>query len=120
MKPALQDCARKQTLRQWSGMRLACTLLAALTMPSQGFAEGASFRDFPVVIFCNYNNLEHAYYFSQLDMDGRAIYMTPDRQAGTITLEGIAERIGGDRSGNCAGKTLDELRTDGQAYDLTK
>ena len=120
MQPAPQGQALKQSLRRRSGVKLAGTLLAALAMPSQLQAETADFRDFPVVIFCNYNGLEHAYYFSQLDGDGRAIYMTPDRQAGSITLEGIAERIGGDRSGNCAGKTLDELRADGQAFDLTK
>ncbi len=108
-----------RTIQWWSGI-ITCSALAVQTLPSPLQAETASFRDFPVVIFCNYNGLEHAYYFSQLDGDGRAIYMTPDRQAGSITLEGIAERIGGDRSGNCAGKTLDELRADGQAFDLTK
>jgi hypothetical protein len=120
MKLTLRGRAPNQPLCRWSGMVFFCSTLAIQALPSQLQAETASFRDFPVMIFCNYNNLEHAYYFSQLDGDGRAIYITPDRQAGSITLEGIAERIGGDRSGNCAGKTLDELRADGQAFDLTK
>jgi hypothetical protein len=106
------------TIHPWSRVIITCSTLVVLALPSQVRAEAASFRDFPVVIFCNYNDREHAYYFSQLDADGRAIYMTPDRVAGSITLNGVAEPISDDRSGTCADKTLEDLRAAGQAFDL--
>jgi hypothetical protein len=81
-------------------------------------AQQPSFRDFPYIIFCEYKQITSAYYFSQLQPDGHAIYMTQERQVGVITLDGVAERIDGDRPGSCQGKTLDELRAAGQAFDL--
>ncbi|MCZ0961080.1 hypothetical protein [Paracoccus benzoatiresistens] len=81
-------------------------------------AQESSFRDFPYVIFCEYEQITSAYYFSRLQPDGRAIYMTPDRQVGVITLDGVAQRVDGERPGSCQGKTLDELRAAGRAFDL--
>ena len=79
-----------------------------------------SFADFPYVVFCRYEGIDHGYYFSQLGPDGRALYLTPDRQVGAITVDGVAERVGGDQSGSCLGKTLEELRSTGQAFDLPR
>jgi hypothetical protein len=81
-------------------------------------AEDLSFKDFPYLVYCEYEGVARAFYFSRLGSDGIAVYLTPDRQAGTITIDGVARRIGGDTSGTCADKTLDELRTSGQAFDL--
>ena len=83
-------------------------------------AGNVSFKNFPFVIYCQYHGIDHAYYFSRLGADGRAIYITPDRQAGSITLKGVPQRVGGNRSGSCLDKTLDELRSAGQAYDLSR
>ncbi|BCP52978.1 hypothetical protein K32_15950 [Kaistia sp. 32K] len=82
-------------------------------------AAPVSFADFPVVIFCEFSGSTSAYYFSRLS-DGKAIYLTPDRQAGVITIDGEAQRIGGERAGTCLDKTLKELRASGQAFDLRK
>jgi hypothetical protein len=84
----------------------------------QAMAETPTFRDFPYLIFCEYKGITSAYYFSQLYSDGRAIYMTHESQIGVITLNGVAERVDGERPGSCQGKTLDELRAGGQAFDL--
>jgi hypothetical protein len=86
-------------------------------LPAHG--QDLSFRDFPSVIYCEYQGIAHAFYFSRLDRDGVAIYLTPDRQAGTITIDGVARRVGGgEHAGTCSDKTLDELRSSGQAFDL--
>lgn len=79
-----------------------------------------SFKDFPYLIYCESDGIAHAFYFSKLGADGIAIYLTPDRQAGMITIDGVARRVGGDQSGTCSDKTLDDLRSSGQAYDLAK
>ena len=115
---------------RWTQMRLclrsapsvgaaASILLAAGFHAVQARAEQARFTDFPYVIYCEYQGITSAYYFSQLD-DGEAIYLTPDRQVGVITIDGVAQRIGGDRPGSCLDKTLDELRSARQAFDLPR
>jgi len=83
-------------------------------------AQEPTFAAFPYLIYCEFEGIEHAYYFSQLDPEGRATFLTPDRQAGVITIGGVAERVGGDRPGTCSDKTLDELRAAGQAFDLPR
>ena len=82
-------------------------------------AQQVTFSDFPYIIYCEYEGISSAYYFSQL-VDGHAVYLTPDRQVGTITIDGVAQRIEGDRPGSCSEKTLDELRGAGQAFDLPR
>lgn len=101
----------------------ACALTGAALAVFAGSAVEAlsddrvTFRDFPFLIYCNYEDIDHAYYFSRVGPDGVAIYLTPDRLAGTVTVDGVAKRIGGEQSGTCADKTIDELRSAGQAFD---
>lgn len=83
-------------------------------------AQDLSFKDFPYVIYCESEGIAHAFYFSRLGTDGVAIYLTPDRQAGMITIDGVGRRVGGEQSGTCSNKTLDDLRSSGQAHDLAK
>lgn len=90
----------------------------AAILGSEAHAAETSFKDFPFLIQCEYKGTSHAYYLSRLGVDGIAIYITPDRQAGTISIGGTAEAVGDERSGTCAGKTLDRLRSAGQAFDL--
>ncbi|MTH77023.1 hypothetical protein [Paracoccus aestuariivivens] len=107
------------------GTRVAA-LISALTcttgylLSAQQVQAGPTFLDFPVVIFCEYEQITSAYYFSQLEADGKAIYMTPDRQVGVIRLSGVAEHLDGDRAGTCRDKTLEELRAAGQAFDIKR
>lgn len=98
---------------------VAVVALGLVSYSAPAGAQQATFADFPVVIFCEYHGTTSAYYFSQL-ADGVAIYITPDRQAGVITIDGTARRIGGDRSGTCLDKTLADLRASGQAFDLPR
>ena len=81
-------------------------------------AQEGSFEDFPFLVRCELGGVIHAYYLSKIGPDGVAVYITPDNQAGTITIRGKAEPVGGEWAGSCAGKTLEQLRSAGQAYDL--
>ncbi len=108
-------------ISQFGRVALIFTLsgIACLGLPGlRALAQQPSFRDFPYLIFCEYKQITSAYYFSQLQPDGRAVYMTHEQQVGVISLDGVAERIDGERPGSCQGKTLDELRAAGQAFDL--
>jgi len=84
----------------------------------QANADDGTFDDFPFLIHCEISGLHRAFYLSTISPDGVAVYISPDRQAGTITIRGKAEPVGVDGSGNCAGKTLEQLRSTDQAYDL--
>lgn len=84
----------------------------------QAHAAGSSFTDFPFLVRCENNGINRAYYLAKVDADGVAIYISPDNLAGTITLHGPAEPVGGEWAGSCSGKTLRQLRDAGQAFDL--
>lgn len=118
MTPASPPGSRAKPPRLTFGsIAIASVSLYALA-PAQ--ATDLSFKDFPYLIYCESAGIAHAFYFSRLGSDGVAIYITPGRQAGTITIDGVARRVGGEQSGSCSDKTLDDLRASGQAYDLAK
>ncbi len=78
------------------------------------------FEDFPFLISCEYKGIHHAFYFSKLNPDGVATYINPSRLAGTISVGGTAKTLGEPIGGSCLGKTLEQLRTSGQARDLRR
>jgi hypothetical protein len=84
----------------------------------QAHAGEGSFDDFPFLIRCEAGGIHRAFYLSKIGPDGVAVYISPDNMAGTITIKGKAEPVGGSGSGSCSGKTLEQLRSSGQAYDL--
>jgi|GEM_PF-634675 len=105
--------------RLLKGLRgIVCVGALALGWTGAAVAQDVTFRDFPYIIYCEYEGTHHAYYFTRVGPNGVAIYITPDRQAGTITVGGVARRVGGDRSGSCFEKSLEDLRKAGQAFDL--
>lgn len=110
------DAVRRRILRTFAS---GAVLLSPLH-GTQAFAQAASFKDFPYLIYCEAQGTSRAFYFSKLGPDGVAVYLSPDRQAGMITVDGVARRVGGELSGTCADKTLDDLRASGQAHDLPR
>jgi hypothetical protein len=84
----------------------------------QARAAESPFVDFPFMVHCVNNGADRAYYLAKIDTDNVAVYISPDNLAGTITLHGTAEPLNGEGTGNCAGKTLEQLRAAGQAFYL--
>ena len=105
-------------------MATACAAIALshLAMPNnfRAHAQEGSFDDFPFMVRCEVSGAHHAFYLSKIDPDGVAVYMTPDRRAGTVTIDGKAQPVGGSGPGSCSGKTLEQLRSAGQAYYLQR
>jgi hypothetical protein len=95
-------------------------LLLAAFANSRARAAEAPFADFPFLIACEAGGTQHAYYLSRISRDGVAVYLTPAKQAGMITLSGTAKRLGGDVQGSCSGKNLEQLRSAGQAFYLQR
>ena len=83
-------------------------------------AADVAIAEFPFQLSCDVGGALHVYYLSRIDKDGTAVYMTPARQAGTITLTGKAKQVFGEMAGSCVGKTLEQLRAAGQAYYLPR
>jgi hypothetical protein len=81
-------------------------------------AQEASFVDFPFLVHCNVNGFDRAFYLGRISPDGVALYVSPENQAATITITGKAEPIGVVGSGDCAGKTLEQLRSQGVSFYL--
>jgi hypothetical protein len=99
---------------------ILCLASVVLIYSAQLKAHGAeaAFGDFPFMVHCENAGTDRAYYLAKIEPNGMAIYISPDNLAGAITLNGPAEPIGGDFVGSCAGKTLEQLRSAGQAFDL--
>ena len=99
---------------------LALLQLAAIPI-SQARAAELSFADFPFLITCEAGGTQYAYYLSRIGPDGTAVYSTFTGQAGTITLDSKPQRVGvGAIPSSCSEKTLEQLRSAGQAYYLQR
>ena len=66
----------------------------------QARADVGAFDDFPFLIHCEASGIHHAFYLSKIGPDGVAVYLSPDRLAGTITITGKAQPVGGDGAGD--------------------
>ena len=100
-----------------SGIVALIVLHLATLLSFQARAEG-SIKSFPFMVLCDNGTTERAFYLAKVDAEGVAVYISPDNLAGTITLLGPAKPVGGEGAGSCAGKTLEQLRAAGQAFDL--
>ncbi|MBL0374751.1 hypothetical protein JJB09_22305 [Rhizobium sp. KVB221] len=92
-------------------------LIFGVSMGGRGLAA-ANIDDFPLAIQCEYKDIVHVYYLSRLRPDGTATYITPDRLGGTISIDGVANAMGGTGEGSCLGKTLKQLRESGQTLEI--
>lgn len=109
---------RRETVMKVTFAALVLLLdpMAFYTSPAN--AGDGSFGAFPFVVHCEGDRIHRFFYLSKIGPDGVAVYMTPDRQAGTISIDGTAKRILDEVAGTCSGKTLDQLRSAGQVYDM--
>lgn len=97
------------------------TVSSILVVPvSDARSAEVKYTDFPFLIYCEVGDVHHAFYLSKIGPDGVAVYISQAGQAGTITLTGKPQQIGGDTAGSCEGKTLEELRSVGQAFYLQR
>ena len=118
MPSKLYPRAKALRLIGWAAFA-SLSLSPFMSLPGAEAAE-ASFIDFPFMVNCELNGVDRAYYLARIDTDGVALYISPDNKAGTITIEGTAKPIGGAWSGSCSGKTLEELKSAGQAFYLQR
>ena len=97
-------------------------LVAAIVAATFSFqaraANEPTLADFPFMVHCKHSGTDRAFYLAIVTPAGVAVYISPDRKAGTVTIRGPAVPVGGDGAGSCAGKTIQQLKEAGQAFNL--
>lgn len=104
-------------------VRVAFAVLILLQLAAISISEARAVEvsDFPFLITCETGGIHLAFYLSRVGQDGVAVYMTLAGQAGTITLDGMPKRVADTGTpSSCSGKTLQQLRSAGQAYYLQR
>lgn len=91
--------------------------LSMATAPGPSLAEEAKVTH-PLVIICEFRGVTYFGYLDRIDAEGVATYMTPSGLFATFSADGVFTRTGSDVKDNCAGKTLEELRTAGQTLSI--
>lgn len=60
--------------------------LAAIFSLQARAASEPSFTDFPVMVHCEGKGIDRAFYLAKITPDGVAVYISPDRRAGIVTI----------------------------------
>ena len=92
-------------------------LAAGLAAPPATAQSPESDSKFPLVVRCTNAGTDRHYYLSTIKPDGRAVYLSPDHFAATITITGTANKITAEGHGSCAEKSSQELRDAGSTFD---
>ena len=104
-------------------MRFRITHIAAIAMAlmcNSVSVSAADMREFPSAVICNVGNGTQVIgYLSRVRKDGTAIYRAGDIVA-VIDADGIVEHSHLRQEGDCAGKSVEELRAAGQTVEFAK
>src|SRR5262245_41203431 len=86
-------------------------LVVSVTFSAATTAKAEIFEGYPDAIICRLADLHAVHYIGFLKNDGSAIYMTTANRNATVTPDHVFHRPGAQ---DCDGKTLDQLKQDGQ------
>jgi len=100
-------------------LKIRCLSMALCLMHFGGTAAlAANTRDLPGIIICsNEEGMTIFGYLSVIQPDGTAIYRSREIFA-IVGTDNIVQLTELRREGNCAGKSIDELRASGQTIDF--
>ncbi len=73
---------------------------------------------YPAAIVCSVAGKQNYVYLSAVESDGSVRYMTLVGAYVTFRPDGVAERPNQQGAGDCAGKTIEELRAAGQTREF--
>ena len=73
----------------------------------------------PHALLCSVGDILFVGYLARINADGSAIYMTPAGGHAMVSSEGVLEHPDGAQ-GDCAGRTIDELRTAGLTREFAR
>ena len=74
----------------------------------------------PAVIVCSIADKQNFAYLTTIEADGTARYMTMTGSFAEVSPDQVVMRTQNQAAGDCAGKTIDELRSAGQTREFAK
>ncbi len=105
-------------MKNGSGQRLltAAALAVMVGLPT-GTGHADMIEGFPDVIICPRGDMNRIVYLDRTFTDGRALYRTLNDQVVEVGTDRVFRR---ENEPGCDGKTLDELRANGQTRTLSQ
>ena len=94
---------------------LAASVIGTATTASA--QDSATIGSLPHALFCGKEGVTVVGYLARVNADGSAIYMSPSDILVEVSAKGVVDNRSG---GTCSGKTLAELRDNGQARDFAE
>lgn len=85
-----------------------------------GAALAADASQPPAVIVCTIDDTTHFAYLSVISADGTARYQSVGGGVAEFSEDGTVKAAGTMNTGNCSGKTIKQLREDGQTREFTQ
>lgn len=92
-------------------------LMACQVFPTSHLLAEES-NDLPAALFCSRSELTFVVYLSRIEADGSAQYNGVSGGVAIVNSEGVVEPAESMKKGNCAGRTMQELREAGQTRDF--
>lgn len=77
-------------------------------------------RTLPAVIVCSVSGKQNFAYLSAIEADGTARYMTLTGAFAEVGPDNLVKRAQSQAAGDCAGKTIDQLRGSGQTREFAQ
>lgn len=81
---------------------------------------GADSSQPPAAILCTINDTTHYAYLSEIEPDGTARYQSVGGGVAEFSADGTVKSAGTMNTGNCSGKTITQLRQDGQTREFAR
>lgn len=93
----------------------------ALILSLVGSHASANSSDgLPAVLLCTVSGKQHYAYLSVTEVDGTARYMTLSGAFAELDPDGVVRRPQHSPAGDCAGRTVSDLRSSGQTREFAK
>ncbi len=97
----------------------AAGALVVVILVVEGAVAQTALANYPLAIMCRGEQIARVGYLYEIKRDGSATYITPDgRLSVTLNANGVLEKPPNRAAaGDCYGKTVDQLRTNGNVID---
>ena len=105
-----------QTSIRFFSIAISTAMAAGALSPMQ--ANAADSLDYPAVIVCSVAGKQNFAYLSAIEADGSAQYMSLTGAFATFDPEGQLNRPNQQAVGDCAGKSIQDLRDAGQTREF--
>ncbi len=101
-------------------LMIATAIIGSFVIWHPGPASADEHNNLPAVIVCSIGDKQNFAYLATIEADGTARYMTMTGSFAEVSPDKVVMRKQNQAAGDCAGKTIDELRSAGQTREFRK